>query len=154
MKGLGRIETLAHLRDAVVTSLARLARDLTRGVSIRPFYDQSVLILKSPDHLQVSMLEGALLIVLSLQPVAASYALEGRRREPRRNPLDEPLSHGYRRLLEKALRRKRKVEAILRSFPEVVSVERMTGSAEGSEHAHPVNHSHYSIALVPRGTSR
>jgi cobalt-zinc-cadmium resistance protein CzcA len=393
VKGLGRIETLEHLRDAVVTShagvpvrvgdvaevrvaprfrresasfdgreavyvtiekqyggdtltaianiketLARLARDLPRGVSVRPFYDQSVLILKSLDHLQVSMLEGALLIVLvmllflwdvrsaliasltipfsvlialllmgtagvgltvmsigglaigigkvangsiivienihrvlqerggqgktlelvgeatrevggllvsasfiiilvflpllglaglegamfrptafataaalfgalvlnlTLQPVAASWALGNHRRAARRNPLDAPLSHGYRRLLEKALSRKRlvvgvfvlfvaagalayphlgkefvppldegailastvmlpetsleesiatgkKVEAILRSFPEVSSVARMTGSAEGSEHVHPVNHSHYSIALVPR----
>jgi len=52
--------------------------------------------------------------------------------------------------LEESIATGKKVEAILRSFPEVVSVARMTGSAEGSEHVHPVNHSRYSIALVPR----
>lgn len=35
-------------------------------------------------------------------------------------------------------------------FPEVASVSRTTGSAEGSEHLHPVNHSHFLIELLPR----
>ena len=38
----------------------------------------------------------------------------------------------------------------MRSFPEVVSVARTTGSSEASEHVHPVNHSHYSVQLLPR----
>jgi cobalt-zinc-cadmium resistance protein CzcA len=42
------------------------------------------------------------------------------------------------------------IEKIFLSFPEVVSVSRTTGTAEASEHLHPVNHSHYNIELVPR----
>jgi cobalt-zinc-cadmium resistance protein CzcA len=52
--------------------------------------------------------------------------------------------------LEEAVRVGDQVEAIFLSFPEVASVTRTTGSAEGSEHVHPVNHSHYNILLVPR----
>lgn len=43
-----------------------------------------------------------------------------------------------------------KIEKIFMSFPEVVSVARTTGSAEGSEHLHPVCHSEYNIRLLPR----
>ncbi|MCD6565872.1 MAG: efflux RND transporter permease subunit [Bacteroidales bacterium] len=43
-----------------------------------------------------------------------------------------------------------KIEKIFMSFPEVLSVARTTGSAEGSEHLHPVCHSEYNIRLVPR----
>jgi heavy metal efflux system protein len=43
-----------------------------------------------------------------------------------------------------------KIEKIFMSFPEVMSVARTTGSAEGSEHLHPVCHSEYNIRLVPR----
>ena len=52
--------------------------------------------------------------------------------------------------LEEAARVGGAVESILMSFPEVVSVTRTTGSAEGSEHVHPVNHSHYNVELVLR----
>ena len=52
--------------------------------------------------------------------------------------------------LEEAARIGGQVEEIFMSFPEVVSVARTTGAAEGSEHVHPVNHSHYNILLVPR----
>jgi cobalt-zinc-cadmium resistance protein CzcA len=52
--------------------------------------------------------------------------------------------------LEEAARVGGQVEEIFLSFPEVVSVARTTGSAEGSEHVHPVNHSHYNVLLVPR----
>jgi cobalt-zinc-cadmium resistance protein CzcA len=52
--------------------------------------------------------------------------------------------------LEEAARVGDQVEKIFQSFPEVVSVTRTTGSAEGSEHVHPVNHSHYNLLLTPR----
>ncbi len=52
--------------------------------------------------------------------------------------------------LEEAARVGGQVEEIFMSFPEVVSVTRTTGSAEGSEHVHPVNHSHYNLLLVPK----
>jgi len=52
--------------------------------------------------------------------------------------------------LEEASRVGEEVDHIVMSFPEVVSVARTTGSAEGSEHVHPVNHSHYNILLAPR----
>ncbi|MBM3788899.1 MAG: efflux RND transporter permease subunit, partial [Acidobacteria bacterium] len=52
--------------------------------------------------------------------------------------------------LEESIVMSRRVEEILLSIPEVVSVSRTTGTAEASEHLHPVNHSHYNIELVPR----
>lgn len=52
--------------------------------------------------------------------------------------------------LHESVRVGQKVEEILRSFPEVVSVCRTTGMAEESEHVHPVNHSHYMVELKPR----
>jgi len=51
--------------------------------------------------------------------------------------------------LEESVRMGHRIEAIFLSFPEVVSVSRTTGTAEASEHLHPVNHSHYNIELVP-----
>jgi heavy metal efflux system protein len=41
-----------------------MARDLPENVSVKPFYDQSILIVKSLDHVQAAMLQGAVLIVL------------------------------------------------------------------------------------------
>jgi cobalt-zinc-cadmium resistance protein CzcA len=52
--------------------------------------------------------------------------------------------------LEESIRMGQRVEKIIMSFPEVVSVSRTTGTAEASEHVHPVNHSHYNIELLPR----
>ncbi len=42
------------------------------------------------------------------------------------------------------------IEKSLLAYPEVISVSRTTGTAEASEHLHPVNHSHYNIELLPR----
>ncbi|MGD2123623.1 MAG: efflux RND transporter permease subunit [Gemmatimonadota bacterium] len=52
--------------------------------------------------------------------------------------------------LQEAARVGSQLEEMFLSYPEVVSVTRTTGSAEGSEHVHPVNHSHYNLLLVPR----
>ena len=52
--------------------------------------------------------------------------------------------------LEETIEIGTKIEHLFLSFPEVVSVARMSGSAEGSEHLHPVNHSEYNIKLIPR----
>ncbi len=52
--------------------------------------------------------------------------------------------------LEESVRMGRELEKVFLKFPEVVSVSRTTGSAEGSEHIHPVNHSHFLIELLPR----
>jgi cobalt-zinc-cadmium resistance protein CzcA len=52
--------------------------------------------------------------------------------------------------LAESVRIGKKVEAIFKAFPEVLSVCRTTGAAEESEHVHPVNHSHYLIQLKPR----
>ncbi|HSK10675.1 MAG TPA: CusA/CzcA family heavy metal efflux RND transporter [Vicinamibacterales bacterium] len=146
---------------------------------------------------------GSLVLNLSLQPILASYLLTERHLVERRNPVNDFLVSWYRTLLARALARKapvvalfvllvvatgvlyprlgkefvppldegailastvmlpetsleesvamgRRVEDIMRSFPEVVSVARTTGSSEASEHVHPVNHSHYSVQLVPR----
>ena len=51
--------------------------------------------------------------------------------------------------LEESVRVGKIVEKTFLSFPEVLAVCRTTGSAEGSEHVHPVNHSHYMIQLQP-----
>ena len=52
--------------------------------------------------------------------------------------------------ITESVRMATQVEKIFLSFPEVVSVSRTTGTAEASEHLHPVNHSHYNIELLPR----
>ncbi|HCS49286.1 MAG TPA: hypothetical protein DIW61_13940 [Candidatus Aminicenantes bacterium] len=52
--------------------------------------------------------------------------------------------------LEESIQMGTRIEKIFLSFPEVVSVSRMTGTAEASEHLHPVNHSEYNIELLPR----
>ena len=52
--------------------------------------------------------------------------------------------------LEESVKMGTRVEKIILSFPEVVSVTRTTGTAEASEHVHPVCHSHYNIELLPR----
>ncbi|MGQ9801372.1 MAG: efflux RND transporter permease subunit [Candidatus Saccharicenans sp.] len=52
--------------------------------------------------------------------------------------------------LEEAVRVGKEIEKMLLKFPEVASVSRTTGSAEGSEHIHPVNHCHFLIELLPR----
>lgn len=51
--------------------------------------------------------------------------------------------------LKESVRVGKKVEEIFLSFPEVAAVCRTTGSAEGTEHVHPANHSHYIIQLHP-----
>ncbi len=51
--------------------------------------------------------------------------------------------------LEESIAMGQRIERIFLSFPEVISVSRTTGSAEASEHVHPVNHSHYNIELLP-----
>ena len=42
------------------------------------------------------------------------------------------------------------VQRTFMQFPEVISVNRNTGRAEQSEHAHGVNHSHYFVELIPK----
>lgn len=146
---------------------------------------------------------GALVLNLVLQPVLCSVFLRPERFAGRKNPLTEFLTEEYAYLLNAALQRKkalltgcvvlvlggvglysllgkefvppldegsilastlmlpetsleetarmgRQIEEIFMSFPEVVSVARTTGTAEGAEHLHPVNHSEYNIRLVPR----
>jgi len=52
--------------------------------------------------------------------------------------------------LEESDRIGKKVEELMISFPEVLSINRTTGHAEQSEHAHEVNHSHYIMDLTPK----
>jgi Cu/Ag efflux pump CusA len=56
-------DTLAAIKN-IKEALARIARDLPERIKTKPFYDQSVLILKSINHVEISMLEGAFLIIL------------------------------------------------------------------------------------------
>jgi cobalt-zinc-cadmium resistance protein CzcA len=146
---------------------------------------------------------GAMILNITLQPILASHFLARRRPGPSRDTITRFLASIYRSVLVKALRRKgliltlfgilvagaavaftflgkefvppldegaimastvmlpetsleeslkmaARVEKIFMSLPEVISVSRTTGTAEASEHLHPVNHSHYSIELVPR----
>ena len=146
---------------------------------------------------------GAMILNITLQPVLASYYLKKEKQRVKRNPVTEFLESKYHRLLVRALERKKmlisvfvtliivagvayhflgkefvppldegaimassvmlpetsieesikmgtRIEKIFLSFPEVVSVSRTTGTAEASEHLHPVNHSHYNIELLPR----
>jgi cobalt-zinc-cadmium resistance protein CzcA len=145
----------------------------------------------------------AMILNVTLQPILASVFLTEKHLRDRRNPVCVFLSKTYRGLLLRSLRHKKKliagfvaliiiaavaynflgkefvppldegaimastvmlpetsleesikmgtrIEKIFLSFPEVVSVSRTTGTAEASEHLHPVNHSHYNIELLPR----
>ncbi|MGD9346230.1 MAG: CusA/CzcA family heavy metal efflux RND transporter [Candidatus Aminicenantes bacterium] len=146
---------------------------------------------------------GSLILNLTLKPVLASVFLTEKHIKDRRNPITEFLTPKYRSVLEGALKHKKailvvfvilliaagisynflgkefvppldegaimastvmlpetsleesvkmgkRIEKTFLSFPEVVSVSRTTGTAEASEHLHPVNHSHYNIELLPR----
>ena len=145
----------------------------------------------------------AMILNVTLQPILASVFLTKKHLRDRRNPVCVFLSKTYRGLLLRSLQHKKKlivtfvlliivaavaynflgkefvppldegaimastvmlpetsleesikigtrIEKIFLSFPEVVSVSRTTGTAEASEHLHPVNHSHYNIELLPR----
>ena len=147
---------------------------------------------------------GAMLLNVTLQPVLASVFLAGRRFRTAKDPVTDFLTAKYRTIMNAALERKTliitvfvflivaafightflgkefvppldegsimastvmlpetsleesvkmgtRIERIFLTFPEVVSVSRTTGTAEASEHLHPVNHSHYNIELKPRG---
>lgn len=146
---------------------------------------------------------GSLLLNITLKPVLASIFLTEKHLKDRKNPVTEFLNKKYRIILQGALKHKRtiliifliliigagvsysflgkefvphldegaimastvmlpetsleesvnmgmRIERIFLSFPEVISVSRTTGTAEASEHLHPVNHSHYCIELLPR----
>jgi cobalt-zinc-cadmium resistance protein CzcA len=151
----------------------------------------------------VAALFGSLVVNLTLQPVLASFVFTERNVKDRRNPITEAINRLYRTVLDKALdfralvvlvviatlggtgvaytylgtefvppldegailassvmlpetsldeslRVGRQIEDVFMSFPEVISVSRTTGSAEGTEHLHPVNHSHYHLEILPR----
>lgn len=146
---------------------------------------------------------GAMLLNITLQPILASVFMTEKHLKDRRNPVNEFLQNKYQLILNKALKHKNiiigifvslilvalvsynflgkefvppldegsimastvmlpetsleesikmgtRIEKIFLSFPEVISVSRTTGTAEASEHLHPVNHSHYNIELSPR----
>ena len=146
---------------------------------------------------------GSLILNLTLKPVLCSVFLKEKHLKDRRNPVIEFLTKKYRSILTKSLDHKKfiiavfviliigagisynflgkefvppldegaimastvmlpetsleesikmgtRIEKIFLSFPEVISVSRTTGTAEASEHLHPVNHSHYNIELLPR----
>ncbi len=146
---------------------------------------------------------GSLILNLTLKPVLASVFLTEKHLKERKNPITEFLNAKYRAVLNAALHHKKailtafvtliigaaisftflgkefvppldegaimastvmlpetsleesmemgqRIEKIFLSFPEVISVSRTTGTAEASEHLHPVNHSHYCIELLPR----
>lgn len=146
---------------------------------------------------------GSLILNLTLKPILATYFLTEKHIKNRKNPVSGFLSSRYKLILGKALEHKRviviifvtliigaavlfnflgkefvppldegailastvmlpetslqesvktgtQIEKIFLSFPEVVSVSRTTGTAESSEHIHPVNHSHFNLELLPR----
>jgi cobalt-zinc-cadmium resistance protein CzcA len=146
---------------------------------------------------------GSLILNLTLKPVLGSVLLTEKHLKDRRNPVIEFLTKKYHSVLTKSLDHKKfiiavfviliigagisynflgkefvppldegaimastvmlpetsleesmkmgtRIEKIFLSFPEVISVSRTTGTAEASEHLHPVNHSHYNIELLPR----
>jgi len=146
---------------------------------------------------------GSLILNLTLKPVLCSVFLTEKHLKDRKNPIIEVLTKKYHSILTKSLNHKKfiiavfviliigagisynflgkefvppldegaimastvmlpetsleesikmgmRIEKIFLSFPEVISVSRTTGTAEASEHLHPVNHSHYNIELLPR----
>jgi len=146
---------------------------------------------------------GSLLINLTLKPILATFFLTEKYIKERKNPIDDFIHSKYQVILKGALKHKKailivfscliigagisytflghefvppldegaimastvmlpetslkesmqmgnRIEKIFLSFPEVISVSRTTGTAEASEHVHPVNHSHFNIELLPR----
>ena len=146
---------------------------------------------------------GSLLINLTLKPILATFFLKEKHIKERKNPIDDFIHSKYQVILKVALKHKKailivfacliigagisytflghefvppldegaimastvmlpetsleesmqmgnRIEKIFLSFPEVISVSRTTGTAEASEHVHPVNHSHFNIELLPR----
>ncbi len=151
----------------------------------------------------VAALFGSLILNLTLKPVLCSTFLTEKHLKNKKNPFMEVITRKYKDLLKVSLNHKKfifticlllvilagilynflgkefvpsldegsilvstlllpetsleetaktgnQIEKIFLSFPEVVSVARTTGAAEGSEHLHPVNHSEYNIRLLPR----
>lgn len=147
-------------------------------------------------------LTGSLVLNLTLKPVLASYLLTEKTLRKRHNPITDFLQEKYLVILNGAFNHKKiilscfvillivaavshtflgrefvppldegaimastvmlpetsleesikigmQIEKMILTFPEVISVSRTTGTAEGSEHLHPVNHSHYNIELLP-----
>jgi cobalt-zinc-cadmium resistance protein CzcA len=91
------------------------------------------------------------LFLVLIAGAAYAYTLLGKEFVP---PLDEGAILASTVMLpetslEESVRMGHRIEKIFLSFPEVISVSRTTGTAEASEHLHPVNHSHYNIELVP-----
>jgi cobalt-zinc-cadmium resistance protein CzcA len=89
--------------------------------------------------------------VILIIGAAISYTFLGKEFVP---PLDEGAIMASTVMLpetslEESVEMGMRIERIFLSFPEVVSVSRTTGTAEASEHLHPVNHSHYCIELLP-----
>jgi cobalt-zinc-cadmium resistance protein CzcA len=111
-----------------------------------------IILRKSLDHKKFIIIISLILIVL------AAFLLNflGKEFVP---PLDEGAILASTVMLpetslEETAAMGKKIEKIFMSFPEVISVARTTGSAEGSEHLHPVCHSEYNIRLIPRENRR
>ncbi len=134
-----------------------LASVFLKGVSVKK---QKSLILRYMLRGYDSLLRGCfqfkkiILICFLALIVSAGYAFTflGREFVP---PLDEGAILASTVMLpetslQESIKMGERVEQIFLSFPEVVSVSRTTGTAEASEHVHPVNHSHYHIELLPR----
>jgi cobalt-zinc-cadmium resistance protein CzcA len=106
------------------------------------------LLLRSLQHKKKLIVIFILLIIVA----AVAYNFLGKEFVP---PLDEGAIMASTVMLpetslEESIKIGTRIENIFLSFPEVVSVSRTTGTAEASEHLHPVNHSHYNIELLPR----
>jgi len=54
------LEAISNVKEA----LSQIEEDLPEKIKIKPFYDQSILILKSISHVEISILEGSILILL------------------------------------------------------------------------------------------
>lgn len=107
-----------------------------------------MLLEKALDHKKMILYPGIFLVILA----AFLYHLLGKEFVPK---LDEGAILASTVMLpetslEETASMGDRIERIFMSFPEVISVARTTGSAEGSEHLHPVCHSEYNIRLVPR----
>jgi cobalt-zinc-cadmium resistance protein CzcA len=106
------------------------------------------LLLRSLQHKKKLIVTFVLLIIVA----AVAYNFLGKEFVP---PLDEGAIMASTVMLpetslEESIKMGTRIEKMFLSFPEVVSVSRTTGTAEASEHLHPVNHSHYNIELLPR----
>ena len=147
---LGALVMNLSLQPVLVTVAGGAARLRERGSALSEWLEGHY-----RTWLRAVLGQGVWPIAVWLILLVAAAALFGRLGREFVPPLDENAILASTVMLpetslEESIRTGKLVEQALMASPEVISVARTTGTAEASEHVHPVGHSHYNIELVAR----